>query len=224
MMAMLAGGAVVALWNDVVPEGLAAFHAWHIGEHMPERVGIPGFRRGRRYAAADAATRPGFFTLYEVATMAVLSGAAYSARLNDPTQGTQANIPNFRNTVRALAEVVESRGIGVGGAALTIRVAAEDADAALLGRLAREALALPRIVGAHLCRTDAAASGVVTREKQGRTVLERPPGWFLLVEATDAGALASALPDGMLAAAGVRDSTRGVYRLEQLLDSPAPAS
>jgi len=39
----LIGQGVVAIWNDVAPEGLAEFYEWHHREHMPERVGIPGF-------------------------------------------------------------------------------------------------------------------------------------------------------------------------------------
>ncbi len=35
----------VAIWHDIVPEGLQEFYAWHGEEHMPERVSIPGFRR-----------------------------------------------------------------------------------------------------------------------------------------------------------------------------------
>ena len=50
----LLGQAVVAIWNDVAPEGREQFYEWHNHEHMPERVGIPGFLRGRRYHAADA--------------------------------------------------------------------------------------------------------------------------------------------------------------------------
>ena len=53
-MALLGQGAV-AIWNDVAPEGLAEFYEWHHREHMPERVGIPGFRRGRRYTKNPAA-------------------------------------------------------------------------------------------------------------------------------------------------------------------------
>ena len=48
---MLAGEAVIATWNGITPEGRDEFYAWHIQEHIPERVGIPGFRRGRRYLA-----------------------------------------------------------------------------------------------------------------------------------------------------------------------------
>jgi hypothetical protein len=217
---MLRGAGVVALWNDVVREGIASFHAWHIHEHMAERVAIPGFRRGRRYVAADAATAPAFFTLYEVETLAVLTGAAYTARLNAPTPATAANIPNFRNTVRALAGVAASDGEGVGGAVLTLGVeggaGARDALAALLAR------PFARRIGAHLCRTDMAASGIVTREKEGRTTLARPPAWFAIIEATDIDALAAAPDDAALAAAGAEGPVaRGLYRLEQLRDAPA---
>lgn len=215
---MLVGSAVVALWNDVVPEGLVAFHAWHIAEHIGERVAIPGFLRGRRYVAAEDAGA--FFTLYEVADLAVLTGEAYTARLNAPTPATQANIPNFRNTVRALATVEASAGEGVGGAVLTLgfegEAGAREALAALL------ATPFPRRIGAHLCRTDMAASGIVTREKEGRTTLARPPAWFAIIEATDIAALAAAPRDAALAAAGAEGPvTRGVYRLEQLRDPPA---
>ena len=62
---MLAGEAVVAIWNGIAPEGRARFYEWHLHEHVPERVGSPGFKRGRRYIAADPAEVPvGFFTLY----------------------------------------------------------------------------------------------------------------------------------------------------------------
>ncbi|WP_144187088.1 hypothetical protein [Elioraea rosea] len=199
---MRQGEAVVAIWNDVVPEGLAAFHAWHIAEHMPERVAIPGFRRGRRAVSPDSAQR--FFTIYEVASLDVLTGHDYTARLNAPTEATQANIPNFRNTVRALAHVAAGTGHGTGGWIETLRLDARPADA-LLHRL----LQAPRIVAAHLCRTDMPASGVVTREKAGRTTLDRPPDWFLIVEATDAPALDAALSG----AEGRRDR----FILEQIL-------
>ena len=80
---MLAGEAVVAIWNDIPADTREQFYDWHINEHMPERVGIPGFRRGRRYIAIDAATRPEFFTLYELDTMQVAQGTDYANRLND---------------------------------------------------------------------------------------------------------------------------------------------
>ena len=54
---MLAGEGAIAIWNGISDEGRADFYAWHLSEHMPERVGIPGFLRGRRYRAADDTKR-----------------------------------------------------------------------------------------------------------------------------------------------------------------------
>ena len=90
---MLAGEGAVAIWNDIAEAGRAEFYAWHLHEHMPERVGIPGFVRGRRYRAADAATQPEFFTLYETASFQVIQGSDYLSRLNEPTEWSHASTP-----------------------------------------------------------------------------------------------------------------------------------
>ncbi len=82
---MLAGEGAVAIWNGITDAGRAEFYAWHLHEHMPERVGIPGFLRGRRYRAADTDTHPEFFTLYETQTFEVTQGSDYLNRLNAPT-------------------------------------------------------------------------------------------------------------------------------------------
>ena len=83
----LAGQAVVAIWNGIAEEGRTEFYEWHNREHMPERVGIPGFRRGRRYVAKYG--HPEFFTLYEADSAEVLVGQDYLNRLNNPTPWTR---------------------------------------------------------------------------------------------------------------------------------------
>jgi len=78
----LAGTAVVAIWNDITGDDRANFYEWHNREHIPERLGIPGFLRGRRYRAIEG-TAPGdreYFTLYEVRNLAVLGSEAYLAQ------------------------------------------------------------------------------------------------------------------------------------------------
>lgn len=52
----------IAIRNGISDEGLADFYAWHLTEHIPERVGISGFLRGRRFRAADDKTHPEFIT------------------------------------------------------------------------------------------------------------------------------------------------------------------
>ena len=120
----LLGQAVVAIWNDVAPEGRDQFYEWHNHEHMPERVGIPGFLRGRRYRAVEAAAE--YFTLYEAENASVLTGPHYLKRLNDPTPATRIVIPNyFRNMVRGVCGVRFSVGVGIGGVIVTLRLAPE---------------------------------------------------------------------------------------------------
>ncbi len=45
----LLGAGVVLVWNDITEQGREQFYDWHDKEHIPERLAIPGFRRGRRY-------------------------------------------------------------------------------------------------------------------------------------------------------------------------------
>ncbi|HEX3348741.1 MAG TPA: hypothetical protein VHS58_11635 [Acetobacteraceae bacterium] len=209
---MLAGEAVVAIWNGIAAAGRETFYGWHIQEHMPERVGIPGFRRGRRYIAADGETHPEFFTLYEADTMQVLQGSDYANRLNAPTPWTKAATAHFTDTSRALARVRTSLGPGCGGALLTIRFADADLDA--LRTMLAEAAARPRVCGAHLCVADADASAVRTAESRDRTDILASPPAFVMIEATGADALRNQLDEAALARAGVTQPRRGVYVLE----------
>jgi hypothetical protein len=164
---MLAGEGAVAIWNDIAEAGRAEFYAWHLHEHMPERVGIPGFVRGRRYRAADATTQPEFFTLYETLSFQVIQGSDYLSRLNAPTEWTRAATAHFQSTTRSLTRVVASHGVGSGGAMLTMRFdIADDAQHAavpLLSSALEAAARLPRISGAHLWRR----VGPVHRRKPG---------------------------------------------------------
>src|SRR5262245_29442287 len=118
-MALL-GPAVLAFWNDVADGRDAEFVHWHSREHIPERVGIPGFLRGRRGVAV--AGRPRYFTLYETESLATLSGPDYVARLNAPTPWTQRALPLFRNSKRSACRVTLSLGAGVGGALATLEL------------------------------------------------------------------------------------------------------
>ena len=212
---MLAGEAVVAIWHGIEPEAREPFYDWHVNEHMPERVGIPGFRRGRRYAAADTQTQPEFLTLYEADAMPVLQGIDYASRMNDPTPLTRATTSKFIDTFRALARVLVSHGPGMGGALLTIRFECDDQALIAVRAMVRAASQARHVTGAHLCRSDRAASLVRTIETTDRADLRPPPGCFILVEATEPEALADILLERALLGAGAMGPfTRGVYRLE----------
>lgn len=181
----LAGKGAVAIWHDIAPEGREAFYQWHGEEHMPERLGIPGFLRGRRYVAV--AGEPEYFNLYETVSRFTVTGPDYLARLNAPTPWTVATVKHFRNVSRSLCEVAASFGDGQGGLIATFRYGVADAQAAgHKRRLAQETLprfaATPGIAGCHLLVADTAASAVETEEKKVRGEKNLIPGWIVLVE------------------------------------------
>lgn len=217
----LAGGGAICIWNDITPEGRDEFYAWHLHEHMPERVGVPGFRRGRRYIALDPATAPEFFTLYETADPGVMTSEAYLARLNAPTPWTKKATQGFRNTSRALTRVRASLGPGAGGILATVRFAVQPgkeqavADAmanTLLPAVAR----MPQISGAHFCATDSAASAEKTAESRGRPDILAAPDWVVLVEGCNEAPVRAALAQVLagLGAFSEGEPNVGLYRVE----------
>lgn len=203
----LRGKGAVAIWHDIAPEGLAEFYAWHGSEHMPERVGIPGFLRGRRYEAIDA--KLGFFNLYETVDLGVVTGDAYRARLNAPTPWTIATVKHFRHVARALCAVAWTRGKAEGGLIATFVPEREVAQDSLLV-LAQA----PGIAAVHVLAADEAASGELNAEARARGVANQVPPRTILIEGwADAPAFA----------ATVRAALPGadIYRLQISLDAPA---
>jgi len=229
----LAGKAAVVIWNDVTPEARAGFVAWHNREHMAERIGIPGFRRGRRFRSADAGG-PEFLTLYELSDGGVLNGPAYLARLDAPSAWTQTILPQFRNTVRSPCRVEVSIGAGSGGFLSSARLAGElpggpEALARfrdLAGDLLRRSAEL---LGVHLLARDAGPGGRETAETRLRGGSAAMPATVVLAEGTagDAVTAAAAELTELLARFGLAagDAVTGTYRLDLCMragDQPAP--
>lgn len=213
---MLAGEAVVAIWTGFDPEVRDQVYDWYINEHSLERVGIPGFRRGRRYIAAGPATSPEHLHLYEADSMQVLQGSDYANRLNNPTPATKFMMTRGHGeTFRVMGRVNFSHGPGVGGMVLTIRFDCAAEHLPALRAVVLAAAQEPRVTGAHLCIGDLEASAVRTTETRDRSDIQAPPNLFIMVEATDAEALANTLPDASLIQSGAQAPfLRGVYRLE----------
>lgn len=181
----LSGAGAVAIWHDIAPEGRDEFYAWHGREHMPERVAIPGFLRGRRFVAVDGA--PEFFNLYETASAKVLTGADYLARLNAPTPWTTATVRHFRGVARSLCEVAATYGEGLGGLCATLRYdvdpSAAAAHRAAMTAALRDLASTAGTAGAHLLVADEAASGIETAERRARGGPGNlVPRWIVLVE------------------------------------------
>lgn len=217
----LAGEGAVAIWHDIAPEGRDEFYAWHGHEHMPERVGIPGFLRGRRYAAIEADLE--FFNLYEAQSVETLKSQDYTARVNAPTPWTLSAVKHFRSVARSICRVAHSTGPAQGGLIATLRygVAAGQEQAhraALTRRFVPDLLDRPGVAGVHLLVADAEASGVATAEQKARGVANAVPRWVLLLEgwgdeaAFIALAKAGMSPDALDAIGGEGPYSLGLYR------------
>lgn len=217
----LLGRGILAIWNDVPAGDEGAFSHWHTKEHVPERVDVPGFHRGRRYLAVEG--QPTFFTLYETDDASVLESPAYIARLNDPTPWTQRALRLFRNTNRTACQVTWRHGQGIGGVLATVRLAPLAGREAELRRWLTEtalpaALEAPAIVGVALCEANLDATRVPTAERKLRDQEDEVAAWVLLVDGTDLDGVARPLETHVSQAAleqhGAAPGTaRGFYRL-----------
>jgi len=216
----LSGSGIIAIWNDITEEGRANFYEWHDREHIPERVAIPGFLRGRRYIALSGT--PQYFTLYEVQDKSVLTGADYLARLNSPTEWTSRSVQHFRNTSRSLCDIEVSQGAGSGGFIGTIRFDSDPVhDAEILKTISSsilpEVTKAPAISAAHICRADESASSVKTAEQRGRAA-NMVPRWVLMVEGATREAvdhvLSTHLSPAVLGDLGAPEALHGIYRLQ----------
>jgi hypothetical protein len=74
---------ILAIFNDCRLGREAEFEAWFQGEHLIERLAVPGFLFGRRHKAIAGA--PGYFNFYMVETPEVLTSKPYLERLDNPT-------------------------------------------------------------------------------------------------------------------------------------------
>jgi hypothetical protein len=183
----LAGSGAVCIWHDLTPEATDEFYQWHNREHMPERVGIPGFLRGRRYIAIAGA--PAYFTLYEAESAELLGGSDYLDRLNAPTEWTRRMMPSFRRVSRSICRVAYSDGVGQGGFMLTQRfeLAAADRAGTIETLRTRQLPALAErkgVAGVHLCLADEAISRIETTERKARADATAIPGCIVLIEGT----------------------------------------
>jgi len=186
----LLGDAAVAMWWNVAEDHLTEFHEWHSKEHLPERLGIPGFNRGSRWQQEDSGE---FFVIYELATYDTLVSDAYLARLNSPTRWSKTMMPLHRNMTRSQCRVVASHGRGAATYMSTIRLSPRHGQQERLEEHLRPALArLPErfgITGAHLLRTETPHSAMTTEQqiRGGDAVAD----WIVLVSGHSRSALNS---------------------------------
>lgn len=222
----LLGPAAIAMWWDMAPAHRSEFEDWHSHEHFPERLGIPGFLRGSRWA--DASGGNGFFVMYELDAYETLSSPHYLARLNNPTPWSTKLMPHHSHMVRSLCRVLDSFGGGAGRAMLTLRLSPAPGRDHELRQYLRGVLSAapqrPGVTGGHLLRTETPAIAQ-TQEQKIRGGADAAADWVVLAGGYDTDALRSLsqaeLGAQALAAAGALPAqASSVYEL-RLAVTPA---
>ena len=215
----LLGKAAVAMWWSVRSEQRGEFGDWHSHEHFPERMSIPGFRRGSRWTSTTDAE--GFFVLYELEQYDVLTSKGYLDRLNAPTPWSTKMMPHHLGMIRSQCRVAASFGGGVATSLATIRLSPGTGQQAELQAQLSETLdALaqkPGLTGAHLLLTDTPRTSSPTTEQQIRGK-DGAADWIVLLSGYDADAVEQVIADRLspsaLGALGAQHNpTIGHYRL-----------
>jgi hypothetical protein len=115
---------ILAIWNDCKPGGEADYEAWYRGEHLRERVGLPGFICGRRYVSVDGSS-PRYFTFYETESADVLSQPVYLERGANPTPMTTRIMQTvFQNMTRTVCRRHKKFGEMSGAVVIAARASA----------------------------------------------------------------------------------------------------
>jgi hypothetical protein len=125
---------ILAIFNDCRAGREAEFEAWFQGEHLLERLAVPGFLFGRRHQRISGA--PGYFNFYLVETPEVLTSRPYLERLDNPTPMTRKIMSEvFINMNRTVCRRIVRRGSCRGAFAVTVRFNHKPDEAALSGVL-----------------------------------------------------------------------------------------
>jgi hypothetical protein len=155
---------ILAIFNDCRVGREAEFEAWFQGEHLIERLAVPGFLFGRRHKAISGA--PGYFNFYLVETPAVLTSKPYLERLDNPTPMTRTIMAEvFVNMNRTVCRRIARRGSCRGAFAVTARFN-QAPDAAALAGVLEKLDADAAVAGGEIwAALDAAAMPVSMEEK-----------------------------------------------------------
>jgi hypothetical protein len=217
----LLGKGVLAIWNGIDPKAESEFVKWHVAEHIPERVGLPGFLRGRRYVAVDG--NPKFFNFYETRAPSDLSSPVYRGRLDEPTAWTKSVVRFFQDTSRTICEVSTTLGCGEGAFLEAVRLdTGIDADRfkmLLTSQVLRPASCQAGVVGVHLLQGQNAPAAGATAESQLRGAPDEVAPWVLLIEAVEPNVIhalrQNIVHETALRSAGVEhEIKRGMYALQ----------
>jgi hypothetical protein len=195
---------VLLVLNGVVEACAEEFNRWYQQQHIPERLGVPGFRSARRYRAVDG--QPAYMAVYECESIDVLTSKASLERLANPTDWTRKVMPCFRNMLRSACRETWSVGAGVGGGAIVVQCKPTQGREDAARRFVKDSLAPGLMQSASLVRmslweADAAVTGGPSPEMALRGGSDKSADWVLFLESYDLAKTSLALDTQLSAGA-----------------------
>ena len=222
----LMGSAVLALWGNADPEMEEGFNDWYTHEHLPERIGIPGFLRARRYVSCpsdERAAHSKYLTLYEVQTIEILMSEAYITMLNNPTPQTRRFLPMFRRMSRTACTVTYSKARGMGGNAALVEFGPKPGEENRLrnwvvSSLASNNMTRSGCLAVHFCEVTDIATDLARNVEAYKNLPPTNGRWIVMIEGgwpDPAAALEDRLRDieGLEENGALPDYSYGMYRL-----------
>lgn len=185
---------VLSVWNEYPGDDSAFYERWYMTEHFPERLGVPGFLRGRRYRAIDADRT--YFTFYDLTSPDVLFSSPYLARLNDPTAWTKKIMTRWSSMFRTVCRREARVGNAIGGFVAVARFEGPVAISRGQAEEFKERLAEPGVVAVDVWQATA-EQNAATKEAAARPEADLWITAAIIVETTSEAAarhVKSALP------------------------------
>ncbi|HEY9532131.1 MAG TPA: hypothetical protein VIQ55_12110 [Burkholderiales bacterium] len=216
---------ILSIWNDRDDQIAELYESWYVREHVPERLGIPGFLAAYRYQAVRGA--PHFMTYYRLTSPRVLSSPEYLAKVAAPTELTRRIMAQFRHMTRTACTLAYRSDPGAMGgyvaSAYAEMPAAIDAD-----RLLQHALAVrhePHVLSVQIWRAAPDSANPANRESRLRPGGDRTIEAAIVIDVMreqDALHIEESAAVAIRRSLGTEASTlrSGVYRLLGAWHSP----
>ncbi|MGE0061558.1 MAG: hypothetical protein AB7T86_05720 [Xanthobacteraceae bacterium] len=199
---------ILAIWNDARPGREGDFETWFQGEHIEERLAVPGFLFGRRHRAISGSN--GYFNFYLTQTPATLTSRPYLERLDNPTPMTRMIMEEvFANMNRTVCRRAYRHAGFRGAYAVTARFSAAPDEAALKAEIARLAADPARVVNGEIWIALDPTGMPVSKEEQLRGGDKKIAGCLMIdtLQQKDAEAI------GVELAQKFPDTEVGVFRV-----------
>jgi hypothetical protein len=99
---------LLGVWMDPAPEREEDLNRWYAEEHLPDRLAMPGWLRGRRYVSLEGAHK--YVALYELEDLSALTSPPYREAQANSTPWTRQVVDNLRAFTRTEYELIQSLG------------------------------------------------------------------------------------------------------------------